>query len=73
MSATEINDLHLLNVNGRIEHIDEWNSEIYKAMKKPYLKEDSSRDFVESIRYSEFNDLTRKHTSSADTRICADR
>lgn len=57
MSATEINDLHLLNGDGRMKHLDEWNTEIYNAMKKPYCKENSSRDFVESIRYSEYNDF----------------
>ena len=52
-----INDIHLINADGFLQQ-DEWNKEVYSEYSMKPLEEDSSRRFVESRQFSEFNEFT---------------
>jgi hypothetical protein len=53
--SNEFNDLSLRNADGILQQ-DEWNSKVYEVYRMEELKEYSSGDFVESVRFPEFND-----------------
>jgi hypothetical protein len=53
--SNEFNDLSLRNADGILQQ-DEWNSKVYEVYRMEEQKEYSSGDFVESVRFPEFND-----------------